>query len=45
MIATNELAQIKCNKKQILEPLTIIISPYAPHLSEEIWNKLDKKKA
>ncbi len=45
MIATNELAQIKCNKRQILEPLTIIISPYAPHLSEEIWNKLDKKNS
>ena len=45
MVATNELAQIKCNKRQILEPMTILISPYAPHLGEEIWNKLDKKNS
>ena len=45
MIATNELAQIKCNKRQILEPMAIMISPYAPHLGEEIWNKLDKKNS
>ena len=45
MIATNKLAQIKCNKRQILEPMVIMISPYAPHLGEEIWNKLDKKNS
>ena len=43
MIATNELVQLKCNKRQILEPITILIAPYAPHLSEEIWKKLDGK--
>ena len=37
MIATNELSGIKCNKKKILEPLTIILSPFAPHISEELW--------
>ena len=43
MIATNELVQLKCNKREILEPITILIAPYAPHLSEEIWKKLDGK--
>ena len=43
MIATNELAQLKCTKRQILEPITILIAPYAPHLSEEIWKKLEGK--
>jgi leucyl-tRNA synthetase len=37
------LAQLKCTKRQILEPITILIAPYAPHLSEEIWKKLEGK--
>mgnify|MGYP000090028137 FL=1 len=37
MIAANELQKLKCNKKAILEPLAILVSPYAPHLCEEIW--------
>lgn len=37
MIAANELQKLKCNKKSILEPLAILVSPYAPHLCEEIW--------
>ena len=40
MIAVNELTALKCNKRAILEPLAIIIEPYAPHISEELWNKL-----
>ena len=40
MIAVNELTTQKCNKREILEPLAILISPYAPHIAEEIWNKL-----
>jgi len=40
MIAVNELQKIKCNKRNILEPLSVIISPYAPHLCEELWNLL-----
>ena len=37
MICTNELTDLKCNKKAILEPLIILISSYAPHLAEELW--------
>ena len=37
MIAINELTDLKCNKRQILEPLIILISPYAPHIAEELW--------
>jgi leucyl-tRNA synthetase len=40
MIAVNELSALKCNSREILEPLAIIIAPYAPHISEELWNKL-----
>jgi len=40
MICVNELSDLKCNKKQILEPLAILLSPYAPHITEEIWEKL-----
>ncbi len=42
MIAVNELQKMKCNKRAILEPLAVIISPYAPHICEEIWEKLGK---
>ena len=37
MICANELSQLKCNKRQILEPLLVCISPYAPHIAEELW--------
>ena len=37
MIATNELASLKCNKKAILESMVILLAPYAPHLAEELW--------
>ena len=40
MIAVNELTAQKCNKRAILEPLLVLVSPYAPHISEELWNKL-----
>jgi len=40
MIAVNELTALKCNKRAILEPLAIIIEPYAPHIAEELWCKL-----
>lgn len=40
MIAVNELGKLKTNKCSILEPLAIIISPYAPHIAEELWEKL-----
>ena len=44
MIAINDLQKLKCNKRAILEPLTIIISPYAPHICEELWQILGHKK-
>lgn len=40
MICVNELAQLKCNHRKILEPLAIIVSPYAPHIAEELWSQL-----
>ncbi|GAB5563677.1 MAG: hypothetical protein Wins2KO_07400 [Winogradskyella sp.] len=40
MIAVNELTAQKCTSKAILEPLLILISPYAPHIAEELWNAL-----
>jgi leucyl-tRNA synthetase len=40
MICVNELTELKCNKRSILEPLAILIAPYAPHMAEELWNKL-----
>jgi leucyl-tRNA synthetase len=40
MICVNELSALNCNKRGILEPLTVIISPFAPHICEELWFKL-----
>lgn len=40
MIAVNELQSLKCNKKEVLEPMTIALAPYAPHLAEELWHAL-----
>ena len=40
MIAVNELTAQKCNNKAILEELLILVSPYAPHIAEELWSKL-----
>ena len=45
MIAVNELQKLKCNKRAILEPLAILISPYAPHICEELWEKLGHKES
>lgn len=38
MICVNELTDLKCNKKAILEQLLILLTPYAPHVSEELWS-------
>ncbi|WGH26759.1 MAG: leucine--tRNA ligase [Candidatus Bostrichicola ureolyticus] len=43
MIAVNNLLKLKCNKRVILEPLVILLSPFAPHISEELWCKLGHK--
>ncbi|SDR83154.1 leucyl-tRNA synthetase [Formosa sp. Hel1_31_208] len=40
MIAVNELTAQKCTSKVILEPLLIVLSPYAPHIAEELWSSL-----
>ena len=40
MICVNELTELKCNKRGILEPLLILISPYAPHITETLWASL-----
>ena len=40
MIAVNELTALKCCKREILEPLVILLSPFAPHISEELWHRL-----
>ena len=45
MIAVNDLTTLKCNKRAILEPLLILLSPYAPHISEELWSKLGNKES
>jgi leucyl-tRNA synthetase len=45
MICVNELTEAKCNKRAILEPLLICLSPYAPHITEELWEKLGHKES
>lgn len=45
MIAVNELSALKCNKRAILEPLSITLSPFAPHICEEIWNQLGNSES
>ncbi|KAA1243189.1 leucine--tRNA ligase [Aquimarina sp. RZ0] len=45
MIAVNELTAQKCNAKAVLEPLLVLISPYAPHIAEELWSKLGHQES
>ncbi|WP_298782497.1 class I tRNA ligase family protein [uncultured Polaribacter sp.] len=45
MIAVNELTTLKCNKKEVLEPLLILLSPYAPHITEELWSKIGNNES
>lgn len=40
MICVNELSSLKCNKQQVLDPLTALIAPFAPHIAEELWHLL-----
>ena len=44
MICVNELTDLKCNKRDILKPLTVLISSYAPHVAEELWFLLGNKE-
>lgn len=45
MICVNELTDYKCNKRSVLEPLVVLISPFAPHLAEELWELLGHKQS
>jgi leucyl-tRNA synthetase len=45
MICVNELTELKCNKRAILSDLAIIVSPYAPHIAEELWSNLGNKSS
>jgi leucyl-tRNA synthetase len=45
MICVNELTDLKCNKMDILQPLTILISSFAPHIAEELWQLLGNKES
>lgn len=40
MVATSELAQQKCSSRQVLEPLTVLIAPFCPHIAEELWEAM-----
>ena len=45
MIAVNELTDLKCNKRAVLQDLVIVLSPYAPHITEELWSLLGNKES
>ena len=45
MITVNELGELKSHKKEILEKLLIILTPYAPHISEELWHELGNESS
>ena len=45
MIAVNELTDLKCSKREILEPLTVLLSPFAPHIAEELWEALGHEES
>lgn len=45
MIALNELGEMNCSKREILEPLVILLSPFAPHISEELWHALGHEES
>ena len=43
MVCVNELADLKCNKKEVLEQLLIVLAPFAPHIAEELWSALENE--
>ncbi|HTN20622.1 MAG TPA: class I tRNA ligase family protein [Pelobium sp.] len=44
MIAVNELTDLKCNKRAILQEMVVLLSPYAPHITEELWKLLGNQE-
>jgi leucyl-tRNA synthetase len=40
MVCVNELTDLNCHKREVLEPLLVLLTPFAPHVCEELWNKL-----
>lgn len=45
MICVNELTELKCNKRAVLEPLAVLVSSFAPHIAEELWHALGKNES
>ena len=45
MVAVNELSQLKCTNRAILEPLVILIAPFAPHITEELWEQMGNESS
>lgn len=45
MIAVNDLQKLKTNKRKVLEPLAVLVSPYAPHICEELWSLLGQRES
>ena len=45
MICVNELTELKCNKKEILEPLVVLLTSFAPHVTEELWQLLGNSES
>lgn len=45
MIALNELSALSCSKREILEPLVVLLSPFAPHMAEELWQALGHEES
>jgi leucyl-tRNA synthetase len=42
MICVNDLTDLKCNKRQVLAPLNILLSSFAPHIAEELWSMMGR---
>ena len=40
MICTNQLTDLKCSSREVLEPLVVLLAPFAPHIAEELWHRI-----